>query len=146
MFRKCLLCDKEVDKCYSNVIFKGYYRRCKEHKKSPHSGTFKNGHIGFNRGRFGKDSFSWSGNNITYFGIHSWVRKVLGSPRKCEHCNREDRKAYDWANISKKYKRDIEDWIRLCRSCHIKYDFTPERREQAIKNLKFMTTMKRKNN
>jgi hypothetical protein len=29
---------------------------------------------------------------------------------------------YHWANISKKYKRDRVDWLRLCGSCHMRYD------------------------
>ena len=41
---------------------------------------------------------------------------------KCQYCNSEDKKKYEWANISRKYKRDLKDWIRLCTKCHIIYD------------------------
>jgi hypothetical protein len=45
-----------------------------------------------------------------------------GKPSKCEHCEREDKKKYEWANIDHKYARKIEDYIRLCTSCHRLYD------------------------
>lgn len=56
--------------------------------------------------------------------IHSWLRTNFGTPNKCEHCGTTDKdKNYDWANTKQhKYKRIREDFIRLCRSCHRKYD------------------------
>ena len=32
------------------------------------------------------------------------------------------KKMYHWANISKSYKRNRNDWLRLCVPCHMKYD------------------------
>jgi hypothetical protein len=64
----------------------------------------------------------WKGDSISYRGLHRWVEGKLGKPRHCAHCQREDAKVYDWANISHSYKRDLSDWVRLCRSCHINYD------------------------
>ena len=57
-----------------------------------------------------------------YGSIHTWMNYHFGKPMKCEHCKNTDKKRYDWANISGKYLRIKEDWYRLCRSCHIKYD------------------------
>ena len=54
--------------------------------------------------------------------MHKWVTNTLGRPRVCLHCNRDDKLRYEWANISGTYKREITDWIRLCRGCHISYD------------------------
>ena len=70
----------------------------------------------------GKNSCHWIGNKIKYVGLHDRIRKTLGKPRKCEFCKTTKAKLYDWANKSRKYKTDLTDWIRLCRSCHIKYD------------------------
>lgn len=67
-------------------------------------------------------SWAWKGNKVGKAALHNWVEKQLGKPKKCEHCKIENAKQYDWANKSQKYKRDITDWIRLCRSCHAKYD------------------------
>lgn len=60
--------------------------------------------------------------STNYRTIHWWVQRVLGKPNKCEYCDNTNAKAYDWANIDHTYKRDINDWVRLCRSCHIKFD------------------------
>lgn len=72
----------------------------------------------------GEDSFLWKGDNVGYRGIHYWVEKHLGKPTKCEHCLKEGLfgKKIHWANISRKYKRDLTDWIRLCVKCHKIFD------------------------
>lgn len=38
----------------------------------------------------------------------------------CLQCNTGK---FEWANKSGDYKRDLSDWLRLCISCHRKYDF-----------------------
>jgi hypothetical protein len=43
--------------------------------------------------------------------------------RKCSRVSRK----YEWANISKIYKRDISDYVQLCKSCHMLFDLTPEK-------------------
>lgn len=64
----------------------------------------------------------WKGDNVGYTGLHQWVRRKLGTPSRCEFCFTEEKRRYQWANISRKYKRDLNDWIRLCPSCHKKWD------------------------
>ncbi len=59
---------------------------------------------------------------VFYFQHHLRVRKQRGTPQCCERCGTEDpSKRYDWANLSGKYE-DINDYARLCRLCHRKYD------------------------
>lgn len=65
---------------------------------------------------------NWKGTEVGYFGLHDWIRRQLGKPSECKHCGTMKAKRYDWANKSHNYLRDLTDWIRLCRSCHIKYD------------------------
>lgn len=55
--------------------------------------------------------------------IHRRVEKVLGRPKICENCGTTKKKKYDWSNISGLYKDDVNDYIRLCISCHRLYDF-----------------------
>jgi ribosomal protein L37AE/L43A len=62
----------------------------------------------------------WKGDNVGYGSLHEWIRKRKIKPNFCEYC--KIRKAYDLANISQTYKRDINDYIWLCRSCHMKSD------------------------
>ena len=93
---------------------------------------FKEGHGSFwtkvSRERFSAKTsrekhHDWKGNNAGKGAKHALVAKIKGKPNKCEHCKTANRnKTYDWANVDHKYSRNIEDYIRLCRSCHRKYD------------------------
>lgn len=71
----------------------------------------------------GKDHPRWVGDDITYSGVHKWIPNNYGKPNFCEVCGSEDAKYYEWANLSGNYKRDREDWLRMCASCHKKFDY-----------------------
>lgn len=64
----------------------------------------------------------WKGEDAAYRSIHSWVMRHRGQPSLCKKCGTTEAKRFDWANISGTYKRDLDDYVRLCRSCHRKYD------------------------
>lgn len=70
----------------------------------------------------GKQNWNWVGGKVGYQALHTWVRKYKGTPKKCEHCGRTDKKKYEWSNIGHMYKRNLADWIRLCTKCHRKLD------------------------
>lgn len=71
-------------------------------------------------------------NGVKYDAVHLWIKKQLGMPKFCEICGSTNAKAYDWSNKSHEYKRDISDWQRLCRKCHMKYDNHAEKRKQTM--------------
>ena len=64
---------------------------------------------------------NWVGNKIRYDGLHGWIKRHKPKPKFCEECKIKQPK--DLANISGEYKRDINDFKWLCRTCHMKYDF-----------------------
>lgn len=68
--------------------------------------------------------WNWKGGKAKYGAIHMWINRQLGKPDKCEHCSKKGLKgrAIHWANINHKYRRNLNDWIRLCMKCHIAYD------------------------
>lgn len=66
---------------------------------------------------------SWKGDKVGYHGIHDWIAKERGKPQLCELCGSNHKQKYEWANRSRKYKRDTNDWIRLCVYCHRKADY-----------------------
>ena len=72
--------------------------------------------------RRGENHIQWKGEDACYVVKHRWVSQQLGSPKYCEHCKRTDKKKYEWANKDHKYRRKLEDYVRLCTSCHRKYD------------------------
>ena len=72
----------------------------------------------------GKDHAHWKGINVGYHALHTWLQRELGKPETCEFCSKTDlvRHKIHWANKSREYKRDVNDWIRLCAKCHWHYD------------------------
>lgn len=63
---------------------------------------------------------NWKGDKVEYGSLHNWIRRHKSKPEFCEEC--KINKPYDLANISGKYKRDINDFEWLCRKCHMKKD------------------------
>lgn len=63
----------------------------------------------------------WKGDNVGFKCLHKWVYRHKGRPGNCLFCGESNKKRV-WANKSREYKRDLEDWIPLCYSCHYKYD------------------------
>lgn len=72
----------------------------------------------------GAKHHQWKGKGVTYTALHKWIARRLGSPDTCEHCNISGLSSHQihWANKSGKYKRDLDDWVRLCVKCHYLFD------------------------
>ncbi len=70
--------------------------------------------------RKGEGNPNWKGNKVKYGALHDWVKRYKPKPKFCEICKKN--KSFDLANISGKYKRDINDFEWLCRKCHMKDD------------------------
>lgn len=70
----------------------------------------------------------WKGDNVSYQALHNWIRKHFKKPNYCEFCkenpgiNKRGYTKLQWANKTKKYLRNREDWICLCVKCHKKND------------------------
>ncbi len=84
---------------------------------------FHNMRVGRNRDQFGSKNPGWKGENVSYTQHHNRVRQLRGTPQICEVCGSENdpKTIYDWANLTGKYE-DPNDYKRMCRSCHSKYD------------------------
>lgn len=82
----------------------------------------------------GERHWNWQKTNPSYRAVHAWLRKTHGNATKCENPNcvypRKDARGklmekprqYQWANISGRYERDINDFKQLCPSCHKLFD------------------------
>lgn len=64
----------------------------------------------------------WKGDRAGRSAMHKWVQLIKGKPNKCESCGATETRRYEWANIDHQYRRVLEDYIRMCRSCHRTYD------------------------
>ena len=76
------------------------------------------------KGIKGEKHNQWKGDSVGYAALHEWVKREFGSPMTCEFCGKtvDSTRKIHWANISHRYKRERGDWMRLCVSCHKKYD------------------------
>ena len=71
--------------------------------------------------------------------VHKWLDVNYGRPKICEYkkCDGKiESRWFDWAlKKGKQYERKRSNFFRMCRSCHRKYDMTPQKRQQALNNL-----------
>jgi hypothetical protein len=66
---------------------------------------------------------SWKGEEVGYRGLHNWIQRALGKINECVYCGIESwEKRIEWASISHQAKRDLDDFIPLCITCHRNYD------------------------
>ena len=61
----------------------------------------------------------WKGDEVKYRALHQWVRKNKPKEQYCEHCKQE--KILELANKGE-YNRNFDNYVWLCRSCHLKMD------------------------
>ena len=102
------------------------YKQTKEHKEKLREAML--GKVSYWRGKrrpemLGENNSSWKGKRVGYRSLHYWVENKLGKSDICEYCGRSELIGHQihWANKSR-YLRELNDWIRLCASCHKAYD------------------------
>ncbi len=88
--------------------------------------------------KMGTKNNRWKGDKVSERAVHSWVEWNYGKPKTCEHCQKTNLsgRKINWANRDHKYKRDREDWMRLCVRCHCLHDMKTGLRDMT-KNLNF---------
>lgn len=69
-------------------------------------------------------NYAWKGEKVSYRGLHQWIRRKKGIPDTCCNCGKVSQKprVIQWANVDGKYRRDLDDYIPLCCSCHKYHD------------------------
>ena len=91
---------------------------------------FKKGNIPLHKGKElvaiqNEKHPNWKGDSVGYGALHSWIKRKFGLANKCCQCGSD--KNVDWANKSRTYKRDLSDWMQLCKKCHRVYDGANEK-------------------
>lgn len=71
-------------------------------------------------GHSNEEHHNWKGNDVGYNGLHGWVIRHKPKVKYCENCGEEKKLCI--ANISREYKRDVDDYRWLCYLCHKKTD------------------------
>ena len=68
-----------------------------------------------------KNNPSWKGKNVSYNGLHRWLRRNMKKYGICVLCGKNTKT--DWASLTRKYKRGKDEYIELCRKCHAELDW-----------------------
>lgn len=68
----------------------------------------------------GKQHHLYKEEGFSYSAVHNWLRYNFGKADRCDFCG--SNRNIDWANKSHNYTRELNDWIKLCKKCHWKYD------------------------
>jgi hypothetical protein len=84
----------------------------------------------------GTKNRAWRGAEASYFALHRRVYVVRGQPQRCDECGSTDpARTYEWASLTQRYE-DVNDYRRMCRSCHRKFDdtirFVRDRRSSQV--------------
>lgn len=106
----CASCGKVVYRYKSQIANKAFCFCCRSCIR-----TFYNKYS-----IVGKRHHLWKGDNVTYAPLHKWVRLHKPKPLLCQRCG--IKKLLEVANISGSYKRDVDDYIWICRKCHLQSD------------------------
>ena len=64
---------------------------------------------------------------LSYTAVHKRLRKDRGTPSLCEHCGTTTAKKFEWAFTGEGHENgafsaDLSEYIRLCTSCHMRFD------------------------
>lgn len=139
----CFLCPKKIEshrkfcsrKCFNRSLKNRVFTKAWREKIRKSKLGKKNAMYGVVNERHP----NWKGDRVSYDGLHKWIYRKLGKPDTCQNCGKSKltRNKIHWANVSGKYKRDFDDWVRLCVSCHMKFDMTNARIKKNVKNLKY---------
>ena len=109
--RCCLICKKKFFCYLTTKSGKSCSRQCSA-LLTRKNGTQK-----------GQNNPAWKGKSVGYYALHTWLQRNFGTPSQCDVCGTKHAKRFDWAKIrGKQSERKRENFFRLCKSCHIKYD------------------------
>jgi hypothetical protein len=89
----------------------------KSHKENISKSLKGDKRLATNKGKFGVEHSAWKGDDVGYGGVHMWLYKNKKRVGICKSCGIVCKKS-EFHNISGEHRRDVNDYIELCNSCH----------------------------
>lgn len=105
--------------------------------RSLKTGRFLKGNVSFSKLNpekmpRGKGHPLWKGEKVGYRGLHYWLHREKGVPKKCIDCKAtSDQRKIQWSNVDGKYHRHIDDYVGRCASCHKIHDLKLKRKNHG---------------
>lgn len=121
------MCEVEIP-CYTLSVTKDHFCRQCSKRFVPNTSSKRRGYAFYcNMTCYNLDR----GKNPGYYAVHKWLKKKFGKADFCEgeSCSGISNN-FQWAlKRGCKYEKNRDSFLKLCVSCHRKYDFTPEKRK-----------------
>jgi len=80
------------------------------------------------RDQWQERNHQWKGDRASYAAFHYRLSRLKGEPDYCEVCGTREAKRFEWANLTGRLD-DVDDYKRMCKSCHARYDEASHRRD-----------------
>lgn len=111
----CKTCVNDAIKLYrqsdkGKQVYRKWLLKHYPHPHKPRSG----GRI------LGEKNINWLGDDVSYSGLHRWLRRHISKPNVCPGCKRSV--SLEMVNITGFYTREFKNWQWLCRRCHMTID------------------------
>jgi len=76
-------------------------------------------------GPTGDKHHQWKAEKVGYHALHTWLKKHKVKTGTCSLCGAE--RYTEWANRNpgREHSRDLEDYIEVCKPCHMRMDGHP---------------------
>lgn len=74
---------------------------------------------------------SWRGEEVSYGALHVWLKKNKTKTGSCSLCGAQ--RYTEWANVNpeRKRSRNLDDYIEVCKPCHMRIDGHPWLKKEA---------------
>lgn len=87
------------------------------------------GRVSPNKGKefpqmIGKNNPNWKGGIAYVRNLHHWVKRKKGRAQICIDCGDDsEKRVIQWSNVDHKYRKNLNDFVGRCVSCHKFYDY-----------------------
>jgi hypothetical protein len=72
----------------------------------------------------GSEHYAWKGSEAGYQALHNRVMRARGAARSCEWRQEAacTSTTYEWAHVHQTDPGDPQNYVSLCKACHVRYD------------------------
>ena len=111
--KNCQVCGKEMHKIYSESWKSWNKKKFCSRKCVKKGANYRAPSTAFEKGN---KPWNIMDSGYGYQAVHAWLRRKYKKNGVCKVCGKKTKT--QWANITGKYLKDIDNFVEMCRSCH----------------------------